>query len=246
MVRIVDDMCTYDDTIEGAFWHLWDLLSTCASNGIVINESKFQFCSQTVDFAGLSIAPTGVQPSRRMLTAIHDFPRPTDISKARAWFGLVNQVQWAYANGPSMAPFRELVKPNSKFQWTNELEALFLEAKERIIAQVREGVRSYDTKRRTCLQTDWSKEGLGYLLLQKYCQCPMQTAQTACCYSGWRLVFAGSRFTCGAEPRYSPTEGEALAVAWGLNHAHMFTKGCPNILISTNHKPLPGTINSKP
>ena len=245
LVRIVDDMCAYDHSIEESFWHTWDLLTLCAHNGIVLNESKFQFCCQAVDFAGLSITPTGVQPSQRMLAAINDFPRPTDISKARSWFGLVNQVQWAYANGPDMAAFRDLVRPKSVFRWTDELEALFQEAKRRIISQVKDGVRTYDISRPTCLQTDWSKEGVGYLLLQKYCSCPMEKAPV-CCPEGWRLVFAGSRFTRGAEPRYSPTEGEALAIAWALNHAHMFTKGCPNILVSTDHQPLLGIFNDKP
>ena len=115
LVRVVDDMCIFDDTIEGAFWHVWELLETCVKNGIVINESKFQFCKQTVEFAGLSITFEGLQPSERIMTAIRDFPIPTDITKARAFFGLMNQVQWAYANCQEMAPFRDLVKPKSFF-----------------------------------------------------------------------------------------------------------------------------------
>ena len=121
-----------------------------------------------------------------------------------------------------MALFRDMVRPNPKFHWNDQLKHLFTKAKHRIIDQVREGVRSYDTQRRTCIQTDWSKEGLGYLLLQKYCECPIKKAPV-CCNDGWHLVFAGSRFTRGAEPRYSPTE-EALAMDWALNHAHVFYK----------------------
>ena len=30
MVRIVDDMCVFDQSIEEAFWHAWDVLETCA------------------------------------------------------------------------------------------------------------------------------------------------------------------------------------------------------------------------
>ena len=105
LVRIVDDMCIFDDTIEGAFWHAWELLEVCARNGIVINESKFQFCKQTVEFAGLSVTAKGVQPSARIMAAIKNFPPPTDITKARSFFGLVNQLQWAYANSTEMAPF---------------------------------------------------------------------------------------------------------------------------------------------
>ena len=245
MVRIVDDICIYDETIEDAFWHAWEVLYVCAKNGIVINKSKFKFCCRDIDFAGLSITSRGIQPSAKMLAAIKDFPPPTDIAKARAFFGLVTQVQWAYANSGDMAPFRDLVKPNSTFKWTEELERLFEECKKKIIGQVQEGVRKYDITRETCLQTDYSKEGLGYLLLQKYCKCSLDMAPL-CCHDGWKLVFAGSRFTKGAESRYAPTEGEALAVAWALNHAHLFTKGCPNIIVSTDHRPLLGILNDKP
>ena len=49
-----------------------------------------------------------------------------------------------------------------------------------------------------CLQTDWSKEGFGYLLLQKYCFFPATSAPT-CCPEGWHLVFAGSQSTTETE-----------------------------------------------
>ena len=245
LVRIVDDICVFDNSISEAFWHAWQVLTVSAENGIVVNQDKFQFCCRSVQFAGLAITTKGIQPSEKMLSAIEKFPPPTDISKARAFFGLVNQVQWAYANCNEMVPFRNLVKPNSSFAWTNELHNLFEQCKQRIIKQVHEGVRQYDINRSTCLQTDFSKDGLGYLLLQKYCQCSLDQAPL-CCRDGWRLVFAGSRFTKGAEANYAPTEGEALAVAWALNHAHIFTKGCPRLIISTDHKPLLGILNDKP
>ena len=245
MVRIVDDVCLYDASIEEAFWHAWDLLETCANNGVVINKGKFQFCSKTVNFAGLSISARGVQPSEKMMSAIQDFPPPSDLTSARAFFGLVNQLQWAYANGPDMAPFRDLVRPGTAFTWDDNLRELFNNCKEKILQQVKEGVVKYDVNRHTCIQTDFSKEGLGYLLLQKYCNCSLDYAPL-CCKGGWQLVCAGSRFTKGAESNYAPTEGEALAVAWSLNHAGIFTLGCPRLIVSTDHKPLLGIFNNKP
>ena len=56
-----------------------------------------------------------VAPSSSILEAIANFPIPKDISGARSWFGLVNQVVWAYAISPFMQPFRDLIKPNTKF-----------------------------------------------------------------------------------------------------------------------------------
>ena len=88
-----------------------------------------------------------------------------------------------------MQPFRELVKPNAKFNWDETLERLFRESKEVLIRQCGEGIRTFDTARNTCLQTDWCKEGIGYLLLQQYCQCD-ESKGPNCCKEGWRLVFA--------------------------------------------------------
>ena len=47
-------------------------------------------------------------------------------------------------------------------------------------------------------------------------------------------------FCSGAETRYSPVEGEALAVAWGLKKCRYFLEGCQNLSVGVDHKPLLG------
>ena len=93
--------------------------------------------------------------------------------------------------------------------WTKELDETFLASKEKLIELVHEGVRTFDPQHCTALQTDWSKDGIGYLLLQHRCQCPT-TEAPICCPEGWSLVYAGSRFTTPAESRYAPIEGVSL------------------------------------
>ena len=241
-LKIIDDTLLYDDTIEQSFFHTWEYLTLCVNNGIVANLKKFQFCEDTVEFAGLSITPSGVAPSEKILSAIRNFPTPTNTTGARSWFGLVQQVAWAYSTGPIMAPFRQLLQEN-KFYWDDELERIFQNSKDTIINLVVQGVQSFDINRKTCLQTDWSADGIGYLLLQKYCKCTPNSP--ICCKDGWKLIFAGSRFTKPAESRYSPPEGEALALAWALEHSRMYTLGCPDLLIAVDHKPLLGIFNSR-
>ena len=73
-----------------------------------------------------------------------------------------------------MKPFRALLKPSTVFQWTDELDRLFHETKEIIIKKMKEGVRGvrlFDPTRITCLATDLSVDGIGFFLMQKYCQC---------------------------------------------------------------------------
>ena len=183
-------------------------------------------------------------PSDKILAAIRDFPSPINLTDARSWFGLVNQVAWAYSISLIMEPFREMVKAERTFHWDETLEKLFHESKVLLLSKVVEGIRTFDPKHQTCLQPDWCQNGIGYLLLQKYCDCSLEKAPV-CCPDGWRLVYAGSRFTQVAESKYAPTEGETLAVTWALNHAKNFILGCPNLVVVTDHKPLLGFFNNR-
>ena len=84
----------------------------------------------------------------------------------------------------------------------------------------------------TCLEAHWSKSGIRYLWLHKYCNCSDENTPK-CRSDSWKLVFAGSRFAIPPESWYSPTEGEALPVAWFLENARMFVLGCLELIVAT-------------
>ena len=242
-VKCIDDVLLWDKDITTSFFRAWDFLEFCFNNGIVLSQKKFKFCRDDVEFAGLQITSSGIAPSKKILKAIEDFPTPTCLTDARSWFGLVNQVSWAHSDGLAMAPFRALIKPNTKFYWDIILEDAFQKSKRHIIGLVKRGVTKFDMSKPTCLYTDWSQQGIGFLLMQKHCSC--EPIDPKCCKLGWQLTYAGSRFTTEAESRYSPTEGEALAVAWSMNRSKFFTLGCKNLIVATDHQPLHGLFKKQ-
>ena len=251
-VKCVDDTLLFDSSIREAFFHTFDYLHKCSSHGIVFNASKFKFCRQTVTFAGFTITPSGIKPSESTLTAIKDFPTPTSTTDIRSWFGLVRQVAYAHSISDDLAPLRGLLKQqggkNPKFIWNEYLQQAFQKSKNHIVESVKEGIQTFDPKLPTYLHCDWSKGGVGFLLLQKHCKCKVPEPQDSliqCCQSGLKLSYAGSRFTTEVESRYAPTEGEALAVAWALKTSRVFTLGCPDLTIVTDHKPLLGILNER-
>ena len=234
--QLVDDTCVYNTNLEENFLDTCRFLSICSGAGIVFNKKKFQFGLDEVEFLGFVVKKDSVCPSGKFLDAIRNFPRPRDITGIRSWFGLINQVSYAFSESEIMLPFRNLLKPSTDFIWTQELQNAFEKSKEEITKAVEKGVKTFDMSKVTCLATDWSKQGIGFCLLQKVCNCT--TITPVCCTSGWSLVFAGSRFTSGAESRYSPVEGEALGVAWALEKSKHFTLGCPDLYVAVDHKPL--------
>ena len=161
-----------------------------------------------------------------MIDAIASFPTPTNITGIHSWFGLVNQVAYAFVQADFMALFCELLSARKKFYWDDTLDHLFQESKCKVIAMIHEGVKSFKVNRPTCISSDWSKTGIGFFLCQQHCDCPSSVGPE--CRDGhWRLIFAGSRFTSITEARYSPVEGETLALIYALESCRMFVLGCP-------------------
>ena len=234
--RCVDDTIHYDDDLETHYWRTIDFLMKVGQSGIVLNPDKFQFASKEVDFAGFRICNDTVEPLPQYLKAIQHFPRPQSSTDIRSWFGLVNQVSTYAQLRDTMAPFRKFLSPRTTFAWNPSLEKAFEKSKSVIIDAIREGVQIFDIDKPTCLRPDWSKKGIGYILLQKHCEC--SDPLPSCCEDGWRITVAGSRFLTETESRYAAVEGEALAIAWGLEQTRYFTQGCDKLLVVTDHKPL--------
>ena len=236
--RCVDDTAFWDDLddLQGHWWRNLAFLELCGKNGVILNPAKFQCCRQEVEFAGFRVGSTSVEPLPKYIEAIRNFPTPTNLTDVRSWFGLTNQVAHYAQLRDLVEPMRPLLKKNSHFDWTPELNTAFESSKEKIVDAIKQGVEIFDKNRITCLSTDWSKSGIGYYLTQKHCDCTSDLP--GCCNSGWRITLAGSRPLKSAETRYAPVEGEALAVSWSLEQTRYFTQGCNDLLVLTDHKPL--------
>ena len=206
-----------------------------------MRPDKFRFCKPNVKFAGYQLDWEQYQPGEELIKSITDFQMPSQpsITDVRSWFGLVNQVAPFLAVAPLMEPFRELLKkPASKsVYWDTQLRGIFEETRSTIRQLASEGLRYYDITRPTMVITDYSKRGLGFVIMQQYCQCVSPEAPF-CCKGGWKLALCGSRHLTEAEAHYSTIEGEALAIAWCLQKARLFLLGCPTLTIATDHKSL--------
>ena len=94
--------------------------------------------------------------------------------------------------------------------------------------------------------TDWSKEGMGCTIFQKYCECQPNEkgiSELGCCIDGWKLVLTDSRFCNPAEKNYAPIEGEICALYWALSKFRYFIIGHPDLILAVDHQPLLGILN---
>ena len=146
-----------------------------------------------------------------------------------------------------MQPFTKLLKPsnstNKQVHWDETLQKLFEHSKNVICDVATKGFKYFNTEKRVCVMTDWSKNGIGFVLLQQACDCCSITPK--CCEVEWQLVFCSSRSLTTCEKNYAPIEGELLAVTWCFRKARLFLHGCPEFTLHMDHKLLIPILSDK-
>ena len=113
-----------------------------------------------------------------------------------------------------MELIRNLLNSKEKFHWNQGLQDSFEHAKREIAGQIELGVKTYIPGKPTALVTDWSRSGIGYVLLQKHCKCTGLVVN--CCEMGWKKIWKGISFLTPTESNYAAVVGEMLGVAWAL------------------------------
>ena len=140
--------------MKSCFFRTCEYLTLCSNAGVIFNKKKFQFGEEEVNFLGFRIGMDSIRPCPKYLQAIREFPRTRDITGIRSWFGLIQQVVYAFSNSEVMLPFRELLKPSTEFLWNQELQDSFDQSKNWLIKEEEKGVQIYDPRKTTALCID--------------------------------------------------------------------------------------------
>ena len=179
--KCIDDSLLYDPSIEQAFWHAIDFIILCNTNGMIFNMEKFRFAEEELDFAGFTVTMDGIKPTKQMISALEGFPIPKNRTDLKSFFGLVQFVSYVFSQSKQLASFRDLLKRNTQWYWDNSLDEIFSACKKMIVDQVIDGVKTFQIDQPCALWTDWSKEGIGFSLFQKRCDCAFHHN---CCKEG--------------------------------------------------------------
>ena len=124
------------DGLKESFFQAVKWLDICSNNGIILNPEKFQFGNSTVEFPGF----THHSASLRTLPRGHPtLSHPTEHHQCQ-------ELVWTHQPGVvhlrlsrTLAALRKVLKKDTRFQWTDELERLFQESKALIISEIYQG-----------------------------------------------------------------------------------------------------------
>ncbi|XP_074305595.1 uncharacterized protein LOC141640813 [Silene latifolia] len=165
VVVFIDDILVYSKNQEEHREHLRIVLETLRGNKIYAKLKKCDFWLDKVVFLGHVISKEGVQVDPQKVEAITNWPRPKNVTEIRSFLGLAGYYRRFVADFSKIAqPLTNLIKKNTKFEWSDKCEKSFSELKGRLTSapmlNLPNGTDGFE------LFSDASKQGLGCVLMQ--------------------------------------------------------------------------------
>ena len=221
---ILDDMLISGKTDEEHLENLESVLKGLQDAGLKANKEKCVFFKDRVQFCGHEIDKEGLHKTQEKIEAVVNAPRPENVSQLRSFLGLVNYYNRFLPNASSVLhPLHQLLEQNSKWQWTEQCEQAFTEAKRLITSE--QLLTHYDQGLPVRLACDASPTGIGAVLSHVMLD------------GSERPVAFASRSLTKTERRYAQIDKEALSIVWGVKRFHVYLFGRQFTLL-TDHKPL--------
>jgi hypothetical protein len=134
----LDDHLIASATLEEHMEHLAQFFAVLQENGLTINPAKCTFAVSSLTFLGHMVSDSGIVPLPRHVSAIKDFPPPTDVRQLQQFLGLVNFYRrFLPAIARTLKPLTDLLRGSPKtLSWPPEAAAAFTQAKAALIAAV--------------------------------------------------------------------------------------------------------------
>src|SRR6187399_413870 len=219
VVVFIDDILIFSKDEEEHAEHLRLVLEKLREHQLYAKFSKCEFWLKEVRFLGHVISGDGISVDPAKVEAVTEWKAPTSVGEIRSFLGLAGYYRRFIENFSKIAkPMTELLKKDTKFNWTEECEASFQELKERLVSSpvlilpnIRKDFQVY---------CDASRQGLGGVLMQE-----------------GRVVSYASRQLKPHELNYATHDLELAAVVHALKTWRHFLIGnrCD---VYTNHKSL--------
>lgn len=131
-VVYLDDILIYSSDPAQHTTHVRQVLERLRQHNLFVKLSKCTFSSQSVDFLGYVVSPTGVSMESSRIETIKDWPEPENVREVQVFIGFANFYRRFIENFSAIArPITSLMRGKKKgqpaplFQWKDEEQQAF-------------------------------------------------------------------------------------------------------------------------
>lgn len=222
----IDDVVLYSDSWVEHMDNLELLFTRLSDASLTVNLAKCEFAKGEVTYLGKKVGQGSVRPVEAKVSAIIDYPSPSNKRELRRFLGMCGYYRNFCNNFSSVVtPLTDLLSDKRTFAWSSECEHAFVSAKDLLCyAPVLKAPEFHHPFK---LHVDASSVGAGAVLLQED---NMGIDHPVCYFS--------KKFS-KCQNNYSTIEKEALALVLALQHFEVYLGGSSvPIVVFTDHNPL--------
>ena len=123
--KIVDDILIWADDLSSLRLRIDEISRRARDLKIILSRKKFVI-GDSLPFAGYIVSSKGVSPNQERVSAIRQFPRPSDTTGIKSFMGLANQLSFFIPDfAHQTRGMRALLGKNTVFQWLPEHQEEF-------------------------------------------------------------------------------------------------------------------------
>ncbi|KAE9357759.1 hypothetical protein PF008_g3016 [Phytophthora fragariae] len=142
-----------------------NVLERLSAAGLTLKLKKCTFATKSMDYLGHELSSDGVRPLQRLISAVREFPRPTDATEVKRFVHLAGYYRrFVEGFGSIAAPMTKLLRKTVEWAWTPEQEQAFERIK--AILTTKPLLVYPDFRLPFRVVTDASKVGLGACLMR--------------------------------------------------------------------------------
>ena len=221
----VDDTFAYSRTFAEHLRHLRGLFERFRQYGLKLNIEKCVFAASHIHCLGYIVGRDGIAVDPDKVSAVIELPTPTSLAEVRSFLGMCSYYRSFIKDFAAVAaPLQLMTRKDTPFVWSADCESAY--SKLKLALTSADVMRLPDWNRTFTLTTDWSATAVGAVLSQV-------DPDTGFEYP----VAYASRACTPAESRYAPTEGEMLALVWGIEKFRYWLYG-RQFIVQTDHAAL--------
>ena len=90
----IDDILVFSPTLEQHLHHLKAVIMRIKEAGLKLKPMKCHYVRNEVEYLGHLITPEGLKPNSKLVEAVQEFPRPSNVSGVRRFLGLASYYRW--------------------------------------------------------------------------------------------------------------------------------------------------------
>lgn len=189
---------------------LYNVLGRIQDYGFKLRIDKCQFGQTEIPFCDHVVSAQGIQPDPQKILSIQSIPRPTDITRLRAFLGAVSYYGKFVKNMRGLrGPLDELQEV--KFKWKPQHKEAFTKLKNVLSSDL--VLTHFDLEKKIIVAADVSSYGLGAVLMHEF----PNGAQRP-------IMHASAAFNA-AEKNYPQVQCEALALTFAVKKFHCYIFG---------------------